>query len=268
MLTILIGIDPVAISLGPLQIRWYGLMYVLGIGLGLWVVSRLAARLRIHEDDPWEFAPIGLLAGLLGGRLYYVIQNNPSRYLEHPQDILAIWQGGMAFFGAIIAVTAAVIAYARWRRGPLRAFLDAGALFAAIGQPIGRIGNIVNGDVIGYPTDVPWGTAYTHPGAFAPELGVAYHPAAAYSIIAGLVLLAVLFAVLRLRRPGLVFATYLIGYSLTQFVVFFWRANSITAFGLKQGQLTAIGVALVGLAVLLVLLRRPRDPEAVAVAER
>lgn len=266
MLTILIGIDPVAISLGPLQIRWYGLMYLLGIGLGLWVVSRLAPRLGIHEDEPWEFAPIGLLAGLLGGRLYYVVQNNPSHYLEHPQDILAFWQGGMAFFGAIIAVTAAVIAYARWRRGPLRAFLDAGALFAAIGQPIGRIGNIVNGDVIGYPTDVPWGTAYTHPGAFAPELGVAYHPAAAYSIIAGLLLIGALFAVLRLRRPGLVFATYLIGYSLTQFVVFFWRANSITAFGLKQGQLTAIGVALVGLAVLFVLLRRPRDPEAAAVA--
>lgn len=264
MLTILIGIDPVAISLGPLQIRWYGLMYVLGIGLGLWVVSRFAARLRIHQDDPWEFAPVGLLAGLLGGRLYYVVQNNPSHYLDHPQDILAIWQGGMAFFGAIIAVTVAVIAYARWRHGPLWAFLDAGVLFAAIGQPIGRIGNIVNGDVIGYPTDLPWGTAYTHAGAFAPELGVAYHPAAAYSILAGLVLLAALFAVLRLRRPGLVFATYLIGYSVTQFVVFFWRANSITAFGLKQGQLTAIGVALVGLAVLFVLLCRPRDPEAVA----
>ena len=258
MLTILIDIDPVAIALGPVQIRWYGLMYMVGIWLGLAVVARLAPRLGVTADDVWEFAGIGVIAGLLGGRLYYVVQNHPSHYLEHPEDILAVWQGGMAFFGAIIAVAAAVIVFARWRGRSVWPFLDAGALFAAIGQPIGRIGNIVNGDVIGYPTDVPWGTAYANEGAFVPQLGVAYHPAAAYSILAGLVLLGVLFAVVRLRRPGVTFATYLIGYSLTQFVIFFWRANSITAFGLKQAQLTAIGVGLVGLAVLLLLQRARR----------
>lgn len=258
MLTILINIDPVAIALGPLEIRWYGLMYMVGIWSGLAVVARLAPRLGVTADEVWDFAGIGVIAGLLGGRLYYVIQNDPAHYLQHPEDILAVWQGGMAFFGAIIAVAAAVIAFARWRRRSVWAFLDAGALFAAIGQPIGRIGNIVNGDVIGAPTDLPWGTAYAHEGAFAPQLGVAYHPAAAYSIIAGLLLLAVLVAVMRLRRPGLTFATYLVGYSITQFIVFFWRSNSVTALGLKQGQLTAIGVALVGIAVLVLLLRRPR----------
>ncbi|MGE3856185.1 MAG: prolipoprotein diacylglyceryl transferase [Dehalococcoidia bacterium] len=258
MLTILIDIDPVAIALGPVEIRWYGLMYMVGIWLGLAVVARLAPVLRVTADEVWEFAGLGVLAGLLGGRLYYVVQNRPGYYLEHPEDILAVWQGGMAFFGAIIAVTATLVLYARWRGRSVWPFLDAGALFAAIGQPIGRIGNIVNGDVIGYPTDVPWGTAYAHEGAFAPALGVAYHPAAAYSIIAGLLLLGVLVAVMRLRRPGFVFATYLVGYSVTQFVVFFWRANSVTAFGLKQAQLTAIGVGLVGLLVLLVLSRRPR----------
>lgn len=256
MLTIIIGIDPVAISLGPLHVHWYGVMYLVAVGLGLLAVSRVAPRFGLRSGDVWDFAAVGFPAGLLGGRLYYVVQNHPTHYLEHPGDILAIWQGGMAFFGAIIAVTIAAVLFARARHLPVWGALDAGALFAAIGQPIGRVGNIVNGDVIGTPTDLPWGTAYTHPGAFAPTLGVAYHPAAAYSILAGLVLLAVLWWVMRRGRPGLVFATYLVGYSATQFVIFFWRANSVTAFGLKQAQLTSIAVALVGLLVLWFVSRR------------
>lgn len=152
-----------------------------------------------------------------------------------------------------------MVIFARVRGISVWPILDAGALFAAIGQPIGRIGNIVNGDVIGYATNVPWATVYTHERAFAPQLGVPYHPAAAYSILAGLVLLAALYAAMRAHRPGLLFATYLVGYSVTQFIVFFWCANSITLWGLKQGQLSAIGVALVGVAVLVYLRRRERD---------
>jgi len=256
VLTILIGIDPVAFSLGSLHVHWYGLMYVVAIFTGVFITARLAPRLGVAGDDVWDFVPFGVAAGMAGGRLYYVVQNHPEHYLAHPEDIPAVWQGGMAFFGAIIAVAITILWFARWRGRSVWALLDAGAVFAAIGQPIGRIGNIVNGDVIGYETDVPWGTAYTHPGTFAPQLDVAYHPAAAYALLAGLVLLGVMWAVMRVRRPGVLFAAYLVGYSVTQFIVFFWRANSVTALGLKQAQLTAIGVALVGLAVLFVLNRR------------
>ncbi|MCK9487737.1 MAG: prolipoprotein diacylglyceryl transferase [Dehalococcoidia bacterium] len=263
LLAITIGIDPEALALGPISVRWYGVMYVVGIAVGIMVVQRVAPRLGASVDALWDLFPMAFVAGLLGGRLYYVVQNDPASYLREPARILAFWQGGMAFFGAIIGVTIAIVAFAAVRRLEVWPLLDAVALFAAVGQPFGRIGNIINGDVIGYETSLPWGTIYEHARAFAPELGVAYHPAAAYSILANLVLLAVLSWVIRARvRSGVVFAAYLVGYSVTQFVVFFWRANTITLFGLKQAQLTAIVTGILGALVLVYLLRMRRTSPA------
>lgn len=263
-LAITIGIDPQAFGLGPISIRWYGLMYVVGIAIGVVIVQRVATRLGASVDDLWDLFPFAFVAGLVGGRLYYVVQNDLSDYLRDPLEILAVWHGGMAFFGAIIGVMLAIVLLA-WVKGlKLWPTLDAVALFAAIGQPFGRIGNIINGDVLGYSTSLPWGTAYTHERSFAPELGVPYHPAAAYSILANLVLLAALALVIRARvREGVVFATYLVGYSVTQFVVFFWRANTVTAFGLKQAQLTAIVIGVIGILVLVHIAKSRRASDAV-----
>lgn len=259
LLVITIGLDPIAFSFGPLAIRWYGLMYVVGIAGAIVVVRRVAPRLRADLDHLWDLMPIALAAGLLGGRLYYVAQNRPRYYLEHPLKAVAVWEGGMAFFGAIIGIAAATILFACFRRISQWPLLDAMAVAAMVGQPIGRIGNLINGDVIGYETTVPWATRYTHERAFVPDLGVAYHPAAAYAIVANLVLLGIMAVLLRRRlQQGALFAMYLIGYGITQFVVFFWRANSITLLGLKQAQLSAIAVGIVGAGVLLVL-RRARS---------
>jgi len=152
-LAITIGIDPEAFAIGPLSVRWYGLMYVVGIMAGILVVQRMAPRLGASVDLLWDLFPVALGAGLLGGRLYYVVQNEPLDYLRDPIEIVAVWHGGMAFFGAIIGVTAAIVGFAWRRRADAWPILDAVALFAAVGQPFGRIGNIINGDVIGYPTD-------------------------------------------------------------------------------------------------------------------
>lgn len=259
-LSITIGIDPVAFSLGGVEVHWYGLMYVVGIGFAAWVTQRIAPRLGADVDALWDLFPIAVLTGLLGGRLYYVVQNDFGSYLRNPGEILALWDGGMAFFGAIIAVVATILVFARVRGLSPWPIFDAVSIFAVIGQVFGRIGNIVNGDVIGYATSLPWGTAYTHPEAFAPEMGIPYHPAAAYSILANFVLLGVLYLAYR-RWPftGMTFGTYLVGYSVTQFVIFFWRANTITAFGLKQAQLTAIVVGLIGAAIIAWRFRE-RDP--------
>ncbi|MGH2930864.1 MAG: prolipoprotein diacylglyceryl transferase, partial [Solirubrobacteraceae bacterium] len=148
----------------------------------------------------------------------------------------------------------------RVKRLPFWAFADAGALFAAVGQPIGRLGNIVNGDIIGYPSNLPWAMRYTNPQSLAPELGVAYQPAAAYELLIGLVMLAILLVVWRLRHPsrGALFVLYLPMYAVSQFIVFFWRANSITALNLKQAQLSAIALFILSLIVLAIWLRFPR----------
>ncbi len=259
MLSITIGIDPVAFSIGGVEVHWYGVMYVVGIGSAAWVTQRIAPRMGADVDALWDLFPIAIFTGLAGGRLYFVVQDGVGEYLRNPGDIIALWDGGMAFFGAIMAVVATIIVFARVRGLSVWPMFDVISVFAVVGQMFGRVGNIVNGDVIGSATTAAWGTAYTHPDSFAPEFGVPYHPAA-YSILANLVLLGVLYVVFRRWRfTGVTFGTYLVGYSLTQFVIFFWRANSITAFGLKQAQLTAIVVGLIGAAILWYRLRE-REP--------
>ncbi|MEZ4552775.1 MAG: prolipoprotein diacylglyceryl transferase [Dehalococcoidia bacterium] len=263
LLAITISIDPVAFTLGPLSVRWYGLMYVAGILAAVLVLRRLAPRLGARVDELWDLAVLAIPAGLLGGRLYYVAQNRPGYYLDHPAEVFAVWEGGMAFFGAIIAVAAVTIAFARWRHISVWPLLDAMAVAALVGQPFGRLGNVINGDVIGYETTVPWATRYVHERAFVPELGVPYHPAAAYAILANLLLLGFLVVLLRRKTvPGAIFALYLVGYSITQFIVFFWRDNTVTLLGLKQAQLSAIVVALVGAALLYAVTRHRNGPEA------
>ncbi|MGE3962399.1 MAG: prolipoprotein diacylglyceryl transferase [Dehalococcoidia bacterium] len=256
LLSITIGLDPVAFALGGVEVHWYGVMYVVGIAIGAWVTERIAPRMGANVDALWDLFPIAIFTGLMGGRLYFVVQDGVTDYLRTPGDIFAVWDGGMAFFGAIMAVVATIFVFARWRGLSPWPMFDAVSVFAVIGQVFGRIGNIVNGDVIGAETSVPWGTAYTHPDSFAPAFGVPYHPAAAYSMIANVLLLGVIYlAWRRYRYTGVPFATYLVGYSVTQFVIFFWRNNSITAFGLKQAQLTAIVIGLLGAALLYWRLR-------------
>jgi phosphatidylglycerol:prolipoprotein diacylglycerol transferase len=255
--SITIGIDPTAFDLGPISIRWYGIMYAVAIFVGARVARRYVDAFGADEQQLWDLFPWAIAAGLLGGRLYYVVQNRQSYYLHNPQHILAFWEGGMAFFGAIGAVAIALLVYAYIHKLSILPILDVAAVFAAVGQPIGRIGNIVNGDIVGRATDLPWGTIYTSRHTFAPETGVAYHPAAAYEIIANLLLLGVMWWVLRRwRPPGLAAALYLVGYATTQFVVFFIRSESITAFGLRQAQLTAIVVFFIGLAFTAYVVRR------------
>jgi phosphatidylglycerol---prolipoprotein diacylglyceryl transferase len=254
-----IDIDPVAFHLGPLGVHWYGLMYVVAITIGAMVAVRFARTLRADATQLEDLLPWGIGAGVLGGRLFFVVQNRQLYYLQHPQDIFAFWQGGMAFFGGIGAALISVFVFARARHISPWPLLDVAAIFAAVGQPFGRIGNVINGDIVGYPTHLPWGFVYENAHTLAPEIGVAYQPAPAYEILANLLLIAfLLFVVTRSPRPGVVAALYLAGYSVTQFAVFFWRDNSITALGLKQAQLTSIVTLAASLALLWWLNRYPR----------
>ena len=270
---IVININPIALQIGSITVRWYGLAYVLAIGIALMAILRYADALGVHRDHIWNIFIWTAIAGLIGGRLYYVIQqpNLVDGYLKQPGNIFAVWQGGMAFFGAIFlgGPTAAILA---WRAG-LSPWLtlDMGGLFAAVGQMFGRLGNLVNGDIVGYtvghptipgtvclndpciayvanPHVLPWATAYINPGSFVVEHGVPYAPAAGYEIIINLVALAILWP-LRLILPrqvraGTFFCLYVTFYAIGQFLVFFSRSNVFVPFlgttALKQAQWTAI----------------------------
>ncbi len=249
---IYININPVIFTIGPLSLRWYGLMYAVAIFIGLQVIRGYTARKGISQTMVYRVLWWCVVAGLLGGRLYFVVQqpNFFSYYLTQPQHILATWEGGMAFFGAIFLVIPTLIWRARVERLNPLVLIDAGVLFAAAGQIFGRIGNLINGDIIGYPSTLPWSTVYQHPNSWAclnpSTCNVPVQPAAGYELLTNLVLLAVmLYLARRVTRPGVLMLVYLYSYALTQFLLFFTRDNLVVNFlgldwGLKQAQWTSL----------------------------
>jgi phosphatidylglycerol:prolipoprotein diacylglycerol transferase len=264
---IVINIDPV-INLGPIAIHWYGVMYA----IAFYVAYRFAAvpvavRAGVARDTISKITVWTIVSGLIGGRLYYVLQQPDlfTHYLPNPIHIIAFWEGGMAFFGAIIAgfLTLTVCA---WRYGlnPWLA-LDGGAAFAVVGQPIGRIGNLINGDILGSASTLPWATAYANPGAVlqkgfqlcTPARCIAYQPAAAYEALATIAIGVLLFLLYRRRVPlGVIAITYVAAYSVTQLIVFEFRASEpAVLLGLRQAQWTSIGMLLIGVPGLYLLWR-------------
>src|SRR6266849_7875140 len=265
-----INIDPVIFYIGPLALRWYGLMYVVSIVLGLWFIRGYTKRKGISQDKVYRFLWWCIVAGLIGGRLYFVIQqpNFVSFYLTNPQHILATWEGGMAFFGAIFFVIPVLFWRAKAERvNPLVA-IDAGVFFASGAQIFGRIGNLINGDIIGYPSTLPWSTVYLHPASWAclnrATCNVPVQPAAAYELLTNVALLVLLFSLARyVGRPGVLMLVYLYGYVVTQFLLFFARDNVVVSFlglnwGLKQAQWTSIVLFLFLLPVTYLVFRSSR----------
>ncbi len=253
-LVITIHLDPVLVQLGPIAFRWYGLMYVLGIMAGVWTIRKYANERGIDDDQINTLFWPAAIAGFIGGRLYYVLQQPLEPYLRQPWRIVATWEGGMAFYGCIFGVVLALLVTSWRKKIPIWPVLDAAALLALPAQAVGRIGNIVNGDVIGYPADLPWAFLYTHPATFAPSTTVAYHPAAVYELLGNVVIFAVLWPLRHKLRPaGTVFATYLVGYSVAQIVIFVWRLNEVVIWELKQAQVTGIIVAAAGILLALYL---------------
>lgn len=255
-LVITIPWDPI-FQLGPLPVHWYGVGYAVAIAVGWMIGTRYLQSRGIRESQLGGLGIWAVIIGLVAGRLYYVVQSGLGYYLTHPLHIFAFWEGGMAFYGAVFAVPIAIAVFCRRLHLPLWTVLDGAALFAAIGQTIGRIGNIINGDIVGYPSNLPWAVRYTNPHSLAPVRGVAYQPAAAYELIFSLALFGFL-AWLRTRRPrpGALIILYVGLYAVGQFVVFFLRDNIVIAFGLKQAQLTSLAVLVVGVPLLVLLRRR------------
>ena len=254
---ITIPIDPV-FQLGPLPVHWYGVGYAVAFLVAFRVAFPHARRRGLTSDDGNELLFWTILFGLLGARLYFVLQQpDVGDYLSHPWRILEVWNGGMAYFGAVIAGPITLAVVARKRHLPVWVILDAGAIFAGIGQAIGRLGNIINGDILGPPSDAPWAVAY-NTTAFGHLAHVGYQPAGAYELLASLFLFGLVILFLR-RHPsdGSAFVLYLGAYAVSQFLLFYLRSTEpVLAFGLKQAQLTSIVVLAVGVPAMELARRR------------
>ncbi len=251
-------IDPVAIAVGPVAIRWYALAYLVGILLGLAILRRLVARpgWRIDAqslDDLLFYCVLGII---LGGRLGYVLFYDPGQYLARPLEILAVWQGGMSFHGGLVGIVTACLLFAR-RHGvhPLEVG-DALAVAAPPGLLLGRLANFVNGELWGRPTDLPWAVVFPDPRAG----GLPRHPSQLYeAALEGLLLgLVMLWLARHPRRPeqaGRLAGAFLAGYGLCRFLVEFVREPDAQlgylVGGLSMGQLLSLPMIALGLALLL-----------------
>jgi phosphatidylglycerol:prolipoprotein diacylglycerol transferase len=260
-----IGIDPVLITIGGLKIHWYGIMIAIGLYVGIQVALADSPRRGISRDQLLNTALVAAVLGIVGGRLYYVVQNDPNFFLHHPAQILAVWQGGMAFYGAIFGGAIALLISAwRWHI-PVWSLLDVGALGMTIGQAIGRVGNIINGDIVGYKTN-GWGFQYTNPHTFGP-LNTPVQPANLYELLISLALFLILWSLRKRIHPDGILATlYVVLYSVSQFFIFFLRDNVVVLGGLKQAQVTAIIVIILTLPFIAYLLWNERRQSRPAVA--
>ncbi len=257
-MTIPIDLDPVAVSLLGLDVRWYGLTAIAAIALAVVIVRRGAVRIGVPVALVEDGAIWVGLAALVGGRALYLVQNELPDLALHPLHALAIWHGGLSLYGGLVAGLLALWIFARRRGLDFGSTADLVAPAAAAGQAVGHIGCLIGGDSYGLPTSGPLALIYRNPGAMAPQ-GVALYPTQLYEAVAlGLLGLALWSGRERLGRigTGAVAAAYLLANAAIRFALFFMRDDVVVFGGLKVAQLFAIGIALAGIAW-LVALRRP-----------
>jgi len=215
------NINPEIIKIGPLSIRWYGLMYIIGFICSFLIVKSEIKRKGIRvEKDFLENLYFYLILGLLiGARLGYVIFYNLSYYIENPLHIFAIWQGGMSFHGGLIGVVISAWLFTRAKNFDFFTLTDMLVLTAPIGIGLGRIGNFINGELYGRVTDVPWAMTFPEGGPLP------RHPSQLYeAALEGLVLFAILwFFRDKFSRSGILSSLFLILYGIFRFFIEFFR---------------------------------------------
>lgn len=257
-------ISPVAFSVFGLDVRWYALAYVAAFVIGFWLFKKLINRpdsvLKISTRQLDDLLTIVVFGVIIGGRLGYVLFYNPTYYLMHPLEILALWHGGMSFHGGLLGVILSVFWFARRARVNGWAVLDIMSVVVPIGLFFGRIANFINREVMGRPTDVPWGVVFNG------DTPIPRHPSPLYEATTeGALLFAIMYCLYRytnLRtRPGalagimgMLYATFRVGCE-------FFRAPDaqigfLTSWGLTMGQLLSGIMFIVGAGIFTCAMKR------------
>jgi phosphatidylglycerol:prolipoprotein diacylglycerol transferase len=248
-----IGIDPIIFSVGHFIVRWYSLILMIAMVVGVWLTARESERKGFKKEQIYDAAIWIVMAGILGARLFHVLDHWSDEYAANPVRALYIWEGGLAIWGAVAGGLLAAVILARIKGWNLPKLLDAGALGLVLAQAIGRLACIITGDAMGKPTTGPFGFAYTSPHALVPKLGVYYTPMPVYELIVNLGIFALLWKLHKRNLPdGLLFLIYLTLYSLERFFLGFTSSYQILALGLTQSQI----IALVSLPIALVLIAK------------
>ena len=261
------GLDPIAFSLGPLVVRWYGLAYVLGFVCAAAIIYFVAKRwkLGMSEDNLLTLMVCAIVGVVLGARIGYVLFYGDGYYLSHPLEILAFNQGGMSFHGGLVGLLIGGAVAARMTRIPFLTLADLGSIAAPIGLFFGRCANFVNGELWGAPTDGPLGVVFGGAAGMMPR-----HPSQlSEAVLEGIVIFCVLFALSRKRPPrpqGTFLGAFLVLYGIFRFLIEFVREPDVQLgylWGgwLTMGQVLSAPLIVAGIA-LLIYAARTRHPQA------
>ena len=256
------AIDPIAIEIGPIVIRWYALAYVVSILISWRYMIRLIRRSTgeiqsVHIDDLIVWATAGII---LGGRIGYTMFYKPAYFLDNPFEILAIWRGGMSFHGGLLGVLIAVYLYTLRRKIGFVSLGDIVVCAAPIGLFFGRIANFINGELFGRASNAPWAMVFPYGGS-EPR-----HPSQLYEAgLEGLVLFAVLawlvYRTRALERPGLLSGVFFAGYGITRIIAEMFREPDahlgFLAAGTTMGQLLSLPLVIIGAWLVHRALRMP-----------
>lgn len=247
------NIDPVLISLGPVKIHWYGMMYLVGFA-GVWLLGRLRAQKPYAPIKPEEVDDLvfyGALGAILGGRVGYILFYNFGQFADDPLVLFKVWQGGMSFHGGMLGVFVAMWLYAKKCRTTMFALTDFVAPMAPVGLFAGRIGNFINGELWGRTSDVPW--AMVFPGAGP----LPRHPSQLYeAFLEGIVLFIILWLFSAKQRPTMsVTGLGLLFYGIFRFSVEFVRMPDahigyLALNWITMGQILSLPMILIGAALL------------------
>ena len=245
--------DPIAFSIGPLGVHWYGLMYLLGF-LAFWLLGRRRAQdywRGVTPDDVENLLFWGVFGVVLGGRLGYCSFYQPAWYLTHPLQIFSVWQGGMSAHGGLLGVLIVMALYVRRHGMRFWQLTDFVAPLVPLGLFFGRIGNFINGELWGRPAspDLPWAMIFPQ----AQDGGISRHPSQLYEAgLEGLALFVVIWLYSRKPRPvGRTAALFALGYGAARFVSEYFREPDaflgLQALGLSRGQWLTLPLILAGL---------------------
>ncbi|MEQ8440458.1 MAG: prolipoprotein diacylglyceryl transferase [Alphaproteobacteria bacterium] len=257
-------LDPIMLSIGPVDIRWYAMAYIVGLLVGWRLAMRMADRspMAITPDHLDRFLTWAVVGVIVGGRLGAFLFYRPQVFFDDPAQILRVWEGGMSFHGGLLGVMVAMLLFARTNKVPLFSLTDIVCAVAPFGIMLGRVANFINGEHWGRVTDVSWAIAFPRSGDLMPR-----HPSQLYECaLEGALLFAVLMVVTfrgnGLGRPGLLSGVFLVGYALARMTGEIFREPEVLTqslpFGTTWGQWLSLPMLLGGLYLIRLAMRRDR----------
>ena len=252
---------PILFHIGPFPINGYGFFILLGVLIGAFLIRNEARKRGVNPDFVIDLVLYGLLAGLVGGRLFYVFTDIPG-FIKEPLRIFKVWDGGLVFYGTFIAILAVMIPYFIIKQLPLFKTLDTITPALPLIHGIARIGCLMAGCCFGKQTDLPWGIKFTHPLSNVPQHlhGISLHPTQLYSSLNLLLLFFIILIIRKYKKfEGQLFWTYIILYGITRSIIELFRGDNTEDWGLaglSSAQTISILMIIIAVTMLIHLNRK------------